>query len=477
MNGRAFLRVSLLVVVAGWLAGCGDEITTVFPAPVLPNGGFPPPPAPVLPPPQRIFLENAQVKLGIDLNAGGAITYLTDGPTGENMVNNYDLGRQLQTSLYSGPVPYEVNGKKPHPSWPGLGWNPVQTGDVHNNPAQVVTHRKDSTNRLYVKTVPLIWPLLNEPADCQMEHWLELKGNVVHVRSRTQLTRRDTAQYQARTQEAPCVYLNGTHYRMVAYTGDKPFTNDALFEFNTAHPITDRYTTENWAALVNKAGRGIGIYRRNEFRFISAFFGATGIGGERDGDTGYLTAAPFNVMDHNTVYEFEYDIVVGSVEQIRQFAYTQQRPATGPNFQFVTDRQGWHYANTRDAGWPIRNELSVQWGRSDITLDNFAVKSPKVFWRAADVKRLQFEAAFTTPATTARLNWRKPGDVEFKTLTNPGFDFLIVGDGQFRTYTVDMTKVPGWEGIITQIQLEATPGAPRPANERTGRLRLRRVTQ
>lgn len=470
-------RMSLMVFFAVWLASCGDDITTVYPARVLPNGGFTPPPAPPLPPPQRIFLENSLVKVGIDLNAGGAITFLSDSPTGENMINNYDLGRQLQTSLYSGPIPYEVNGKKPHPSWPGLGWNPVQTGDVHNNPAQVVTHRKDSLNRLYVKTVPLIWPLLNEPADCQMEHWLELKNNVIHVRSRTQVARRDTTQYQARTQEAPCVYLNGPYYRMVAYTGDKPFTNDALFEFNKEHSITDRYTTENWAALVNKAGRGVGIFRRNEFRFISGFFGATGIGGERDGDTAYLTAAPFNVMDHNTVYEFEYDIVVGSIEQIRAFAYSQPRPATGPNYQFTSDRQGWHYYNTRDSGWPIRNELSVQWGRSDTSLESFAVKSPKVFWRAADVRRLMIEAAFTTPATTARLNWRKPGDVEFKPLVAGGIDFPIIGDGQFRTYTIDLSRATGWDGIITQIQLEATPGAAQPANERNGRLRLRRVTQ
>lgn len=458
-----------------WLMACGDGVETVFPAPVLPGGGFVP--APVIPPPNRIIIENALVRLGIDLNAGGAITYLTDGQSGENMINNFDLGRQLQTSLYSGPIPYEVNGKKPVPTWSGLGWNPVQTGDMHNNPATVVSYRKDSTNRLYVKTIPLIWPLLNEPAECVMEHWLELKGNVVHVRSRTQVNRRDTTQYQARGQEAPCVYLNGPYYRMVTYTGDKPFTNDALFEFNTAHGITDRYTTENWAALVNKEGRGVGIYRRNEFRFISGFFGATGIGGERDDHTAYLTAAPFFVMDHNAVFEFEYDLVVGSIAEIRQFAYNQPRPSTGPNFQFVNDRQGWHYYNTRDAGWPIRNELSVQWGRNADSLASFAVKSPKGFWRASEVPRLMIEAAFTTPATTARINWRKPGDVEFKLLTSGGYDFPIIGDGQFRTYTLDMSRVPGWEGIITQIELEPTPGAARLANERSARLRLRRVYQ
>ncbi len=465
-----------MVVFAVWLTGCGDNIETVFPAPILPNGGFTPSAPPPIPPPQRLFLENGFVKVGIDLNAGGAITYLADGPTSANMINNFDLGRQLQTSLYSGPIPYSQNGKQPVAFWAGLGWNPVQTGDIHNNPSPVVTYRNDSTNRLYVKTGPLVWPLLNEPAECTMEHWYELRGNVVHVRSRTQVTRRDTTQYEARTQEAPCMYLNGPYYRMVTYSGNQPFTNDALSEVNTAHGIADRYATENWAAFVNKEGRGAGIYRPNEFRFISGFFGATGSGGERDNPTCYLTAVPFYIMDHNTVFEFEYDIVVGSLEQIRQFAYGQPRPATGPNYRFTNTRQGWHYNNTRDSGWPIRNELSVQWGRTDTTRTGFSIKSPKVFWRAAEVPRLLIEAAFSTTALTARLNWRKPGDVEFKELTG-GIDFPIIGDGQYRTYTIDLSRVTEWQGIITQIQLEATPGTIRPTSERAGRIRLRSVSR
>ncbi|KAB7731806.1 hypothetical protein F5984_06155 [Rudanella paleaurantiibacter] len=475
IHPRKGYLVSLALSLLLGLGGCGDDIETVFPAPILPGGGFNPPP--VIPAPQRIFLENSQVKVGVDLNAGGAITYLADALTGVNMVNNYDLGRQLQTSLYSGPVPFEETGNRPIPQWIGLGWNPVQTGDMYNNPSQVLAYRKDSTNRLYVKTAPLIWPLRNRPAECVMEHWLELRGNVIRVRSRTQLARPDTTQYQARTQEAPCMHLNAPYYRVLTYTGDKPFTNDGLFEFNAPHAITERYATENWAALVDKNGWGVGIYRRNEFRFISGFFGATGVGGERDDDTGYLTAIPFQVMDHNGVFEFEYDLIVGSVDRIRQYVYSQPRPDTGPNFRFTTDRQGWHYYNTRDSGWPIRNELSVQWGRNDPTLPSFAIKSPKGFWRAADVRRIVLEAAFTTSAKTARLNWRKPGDQEFEVLRSGGVDFPIIGDGQFRTYTIDLSRAPGWEGIIYQIQLEATPGEAPSANERSGRLRLRSVSQ
>lgn len=453
LHRPVILLISVIILnLLVW--GCGDSVRPQLRSYQPSPNDIPKNP---LPDPKRIFLENSKVKVGIDLNAGGAITFLADGLSGPNMVNNFDLGRQLQTSLFSGPVPYTPNGKQPVPQWSGLGWNPVQTGDVHNNPAQVISYQKINETQLYVKTIPNIWPLTTEPADCVMEHWIELRNNTVHVRSRTQINRSDTNQYDARTQEAPCMYLNGPYTRIVTYTGLQPFTNDAVSEYKPDHGITDRYGTENWAALLNSEGRGVGLYRTDEFRFISAYFGSPGVGGEFDISSSYIAATPFEVIDHDGVYEFEYDLIVGSLSDIRQFAYQQRRPAIGPNYQFTNNRLGWHYYNTHDAGWPIRNELAVRWSRIDTTKVNFMVKSPVVFWRVTDVKRLVIEAAFTTPATSARLSWRKPGDPDFLPLTDRTFDFPIIGDGVFRTYAIDLAGKPGWEGVIYQIGLEPTP--------------------
>jgi hypothetical protein len=45
------------------------------------------------------YLENAQIKLGVNLNQGGAIVYLSrDG--GGNLINNFDMGRQVQLSFF-----------------------------------------------------------------------------------------------------------------------------------------------------------------------------------------------------------------------------------------------------------------------------------------------------------------------------------------------------------------------------------------
>ncbi|QMW01362.1 hypothetical protein [Spirosoma foliorum] len=423
-------------------------------------------------PQKRLYLDNDKIRLGIDLNAGGAITYLSEAGSSVNMVNNNDLGRQIQTSMYAGPYPYSVNGKDPVYQWRNLGWNPVQTGDYYNNPAQVVSYQQGQ-NTLYVKTIPLIWPLLNEPADCYYEHWIELKDNTIHVRCRLVVNRADTTQYEARTQEAPCVYLNGPYYRMITYGGMKPFTNDAVSEFTTQE-MTNRFGSENWIALLNAEGRGVGIYKYNDVRFASAGFGVTRVGGEYDVPAGYINSQPHLVIDHNGQYEFEYTLVVGNLDDIRQFAYAQPRPPGGPTYKFVNDRQGWYFKRTRDKGYPIQNELNVRWYRDDPAVPSFRVMSPMSFWQAANVPKLYIQAAFQTKATRARLVWRKPDENDFMDMPGRYADFPIIGDGQFRTYEINTSQLSGWDGAITQIGLTSPPDQLQ--FETGSNLRLRSVT-
>src|SRR5438105_12925530 len=63
------------------------------------------------------FLDNGVVRLGVDLNLGGSITWLSRSGSDHNMVNSHDLGRQIQMSYYSGRVPYVVGDKQPKPNW------------------------------------------------------------------------------------------------------------------------------------------------------------------------------------------------------------------------------------------------------------------------------------------------------------------------------------------------------------------------
>ncbi|GAB2599786.1 hypothetical protein [Spirosoma areae] len=451
---RPYLLI-LCVLISCLAVTCVRDFPSTAPytPPVHPNppgGGLPPQESPSSQ--KRLFLATNKLRVGIDLNMGGAITYLAEAGSSENMVNNPDLGRQIQTAIYAGPYPYSQGGKQPVPEWINLGWNPVQAGDFFLNPARIVSYQQ-TDNLLYVKTIPLIWPLNNEVAECTFEHWITAQANTVHVRCRVVVDRRsDTTQYEARTQESPCIYLNGPYDHMFLYTGMKPFTNDAVSEFSEREVI-NRYGTEHWAALLNDKGRGVGLFKPREVRFRTGGFGIPHVGGEFDVSAGYINSEDFLVVDHNGTYEFEYTLIVGSLTDIRQYVYSQPRPPAGPDFKFVNDRQGWHFTNTRDNGWPIRNELYVRWYRADDKKREFRIMSPLSFWYAANVPKVRFQAAFQTKGTVARFVWRKPEDIDFLEIPGRYVDFPIIGDGQFRTYEINTSQLPGWDNVISQISL------------------------
>ena len=62
------------------------------------------------------YLDNGVVKVGVDLAKGGSITYLSVSGTANNVINSYDLGRQVQQSYYSGPSLYNPSNNI-NPSW------------------------------------------------------------------------------------------------------------------------------------------------------------------------------------------------------------------------------------------------------------------------------------------------------------------------------------------------------------------------
>jgi|GEM_PF-4109800 len=66
---------------------------------------------PALPEDGMRYLDNGHLRLGVDLNLGGAITYLRK-VGGPNTVEDADLSRQIQMSYSSGLVPFAPNGKQ-----------------------------------------------------------------------------------------------------------------------------------------------------------------------------------------------------------------------------------------------------------------------------------------------------------------------------------------------------------------------------
>jgi hypothetical protein len=401
------------------------------------------------------FVDNGTIRLGVDLNLGGSITYLADADNRTNIINNHDWGRQIQMSFYSGPQPFTPNGKQPSKTWAGLGWNPIQSGDYAGNRSRIIEYRNDGKS-IYVKCVPMQWPLDNEPGECTFESWIRLEDNVVKVRCRINNNRTDTTQYSGRGQELPAVYTNGPWYRLFSYTGDKPFTNGKLSRFTKTwtslkdaggSPWEHWTATENWAALVNGNDWGLGVFKPDTYSFVGGFFGIPGKGTSKDGPTGYISPVRNEILDHNIAYEYEYVLIVGKLNDIRRYVYEHSQHKSLPDYRFEKDRQHFVYRNATDAGWPIRGELNISLDKNDPQLIG-----PGGFWQAGDVPKIYIHAACRTQDTRAIIFW--------KTHSGPGFtnnrsvSFQTHPDGQYHIYEIDLSSSPYYKGAIAGLRLD-----------------------
>ncbi|MFO1021809.1 MAG: hypothetical protein U0903_14105 [Planctomycetales bacterium] len=264
------------------------------------------------------YIDNGVIKVGANLDRGGAIGYIAEVKTGESVVNIHDLGRWIGQSYYSGPQPFG----SPHPRWKNWPWNPVSAGDVYGHPSELVEQKNDGKT-LYIRSIPKHWALDNVPGDCQFETWIRLEGKCVRVKNRLTNKRTDRTQYPAMDQELPFVYTIGKLHRVVSYTGHKPFTNapaqeipriktgDGLPQWSTF------YATEHWGALLDEKDWGLGVIHPGVVRFLGGFYGKTTGGGPEQDQTGYLSPVRKEVLDHNIVYEFEYTLVLDSLANIR----------------------------------------------------------------------------------------------------------------------------------------------------------------
>lgn len=349
------------------------------------------------------FVESRFIRVGVNLQWGGAVTHVS-APGGPNLINSFDLGRQIQQSYYSGPANYQREGKQKSPHWARFPWNPIQTGDAFHNGSKVLEHRVRD-GELYVKTVPMLWPMNNDPAECVMETWIRPAPDGPRFAYRARLTnaRNDRTQYHAHSQEVPAVYVNGPWHRLVTYTGDQPFTGGAVREVRNDHkeswPWVNLLATEGWAALVNDAGSGIGVCLPGPSEFHGGFAGKRGEGGEKSSNTGYMSPIRTEILDHNIVYEYACTMVLGTVEEIRAEARRAAGARSLPAWRFADSRQGWRYENGRDAGWPLRGGLRVA---AEQDARPVRLISPFTFWRAeaagALTARISSDAAGTIRA-------------------------------------------------------------------------------
>ena len=392
-------------------------------------------------------LANVEIRLCIDLEEGGVITYLARTGDSESVVNDHDLGRQVNQSYYAGPTPYGQPQRVP-----GHPWNPNGAGDDYGNASRVVSFSNDG-REIYVKSIPMQWALDDVPCECTFEHWITLNGNAVHVRNRLTTSRSDKTLYPAYGQELPAVYTTGRYFRLFAYSGSEPYTGGPLTEVPlppwVGVPVG---ATEHWAALVDDGGYGLGVLNPDVTRVISAFFGEEPCDcGPKDNPTGYMSPVTEAIIDPEAVYEYRYDLVLGTLSQIREFAVSNRPPDRRPDWHFERDRQGWSYWNAVDLRYPPDGALHVSLEREDPYLI-----APQQTWQARDVPRIYIRAALHGSNGRAQVFWEPAGADGFS--ERESLFFEMTPDGRFHTYAVDLAASPEYRGVITRFRLDPSDG-------------------
>ena len=452
--------------------------------------------------PQMRYLENDRVKVGIDLSVGGAVTFLADksdaNENGEllNMINSCDWGRQIQLSYYSGPNPFiGPNGEEPTPSWAGLGWNPIQAGDAGGYPSVVTRFEfiegpEPGERSMVVECIPKQWPHYNVPGDCTFQclYTLRNEENAFRLRATIRLNRLDHTQYTGRSQEMPALYTNGPWYKLVTYQGERPFENQPLRTLvqkgdGKGWPWVQAYIPERWAALVNDAGMGVGVYQPDSMYMTAGFHPGDvgkGVGGPKDGQTGYIAPLSSTILDWNGESTYDAFFIVGSLDEIREFVYDRAPHEASTRWVFANDRQHWVYEGMTDAGWPI-SEALVFSPRSQPGV----LVGPRTFWRAESRKTLELEiAAQPTPGTNGErgedgetqgleiaanitpVRWtdcvdtydaarakergEHAGESERSVAAIP---ISIPVDGQFHVVRVELDGIAGYTGAMKQLRL------------------------
>ncbi|UHG89449.1 hypothetical protein [Spirosoma oryzicola] len=438
---------------------------------------------PILDSPQpedkRPVLQNDRVRVAIDLGVGGVVREVTDLQVGENMINCYvksngkrDAGRDDQISLYSLPdanTKWTINGKQ---ILDDIGYNPVQGGNIAGEYSPILGYGR-TDKILYSKTRGLHWGLRNEPGDYVVEQWIRLEGNIVRRHVRITGDRRDQTKYaDSRQQELPCTYTSSAFYQYYVVQGE-PYSNAPLVNVNAIPNIGgsgksfnqynysghmgpyDVNASEPWIVAVrSNTNRGIALHTPYSHEFKAGLFDSPGVGAPESVNAGYISNGMNLILDPNGVYEFDVNMVVGTLDEIRSTINTLPRSETKPNYVFHNNpiRHGFTYRKGYDQGFPITNELIIT-----PTDRRFRLVSPHKGYKASEFGVVYVRMRAITPETQLLFDWRKVGQSQLDAAGKPqSVTFTIIPDNQYHTYAIPVKNNELWNGIINEFSIRYT---------------------
>jgi hypothetical protein len=252
-----------------------------------------------------VYLDNGQIKLGVKESSGAGIAYLSLSGSDRNLLNHFDHGRLVQQSYY---------GQKDGTLWAGKPWrwNPVQGGDYKHGAAKVLEIKSTKTT-LYAKSLGRHWSGCVDLPEVTFEQWITLTGKVAHVRY--QMTYTGTNSHPKVHQEVPAVFIEPDLPTLVTYTGEKPWTGDALHTSQPGWPNENRRITENWAAYVDKDNFGVGAYVPIASKITCYRYNAGGK--TQHGACSYFAPIIDLEIKPGTVFAYDLYLTLGQPEEMR----------------------------------------------------------------------------------------------------------------------------------------------------------------
>ncbi len=234
------------------------------------------------------------------------------------------------------------------------------------------------------------------------------------------------------------------------------FTEDSLNNpavVNLSSGFWGRYgnVSEHWMAFVDQNKSGIGVFNQNCTNFLAGVAGTPG-GQSTDGSTSYIAPLKQVILNKNSVFEYDYYLILGTVEQIRHFVY---KVGYADTTSLVT---GWNFTTGTD-GWSLTHSLNGTVTDSSLTLnltgaDPYMVSPDNLNLDASLYKYVSVTMKNNTDQTTAGFFWATNTSPNFSAgMSLPSIP-LVPNDSLFRTYIFDLSTDSAWTGTINQIRLD-----------------------
>jgi hypothetical protein len=263
-------------------------------------------------------LENGTIRVGIDRQKGGAITWLSWKDYPQNAVNHHDPGRLIQQSYYAGKS-LDRTAEGQSKAWSPWTWNPIQGGGVASW-ARVTELKRLDGPQLYCETIPKLWDMPNAEAQALMRQWTGFESNLtgmVVVRSEFISQREPNDRWGAavlRPQEVPACYFTRNFSVVKSYLGGGKWRE----ETQPPGPPWGTATPPRKAmALFNPQGQGIAVFSPAATQPWN--FGPHAGGSSDDPAAGpCMHVAPIDraSLGPKSVYRYRYWLIVGTEAQL-----------------------------------------------------------------------------------------------------------------------------------------------------------------